>query len=407
MESSYRKLIAKRYPANLFQKEIISALKLPSPYVHGNGLRVFNHVSKMPEISIIVPVYNVEAYLRQCMDSLVHQTLQDVEIICVNDGSTDGCAEILSGYAARDRRIRVITQANGGLSAARNTGVGEATAPLVMFCDSDDWYAPTMCEEMFEAMQGGADMAVCEIKEAFEGDWKDTPANFRLPGHGEVQVSDELLLRCAPSACNKIFRREIIEGKGLRFPKGLKFEDSYFYSCYTAHITRICFVPKELYIYRRHMKGIIGTSRRSVDCALDLVQIANLIWRYHVEHDLVKVRIKFLTHFWLGLCKSAYGLIAGDNAAFACVERAAIRFVQQEILSRSDVPSAERERFRLLIARNWVRTSRKWGGLFRVCRKDQSTLNFCRMKNRYYLFGIACWKWSHTYKASSSSLGMR
>ena len=250
-------------------------------------------------------------------------------------------------------------------------------------------------------------MAVCGIKEAFEEDWKDTPANFRLPGHGEVQVSDELLLRCAPSACNKIFRREIIESKGLRFPEGLKFEDSYFYSCYTAHITRMCFVPEELYIYRRHMKGITGTSRRSVGCALELVQIANLIWRYHVEHDLVKLRIKFLTHFWLELCKNAYGLVVGDDAAFACVEMPAIRFVQQQILSRSDIPPEERERFRLLVMHNWVRTSRKWGGLFRVCRKDQSTLAFCRMKNRYYLFGIACWRRSRTYKASSSPVNGR
>ena len=90
-------------------------------------------------ISIIVPVYNVEAYLPQCLDSLINQTYQDLEIICVNDGSTDGSLEILQKYQSKDKRIKVVSQKNQGLSGARNTGISQATGEWIMFVDSDDY----------------------------------------------------------------------------------------------------------------------------------------------------------------------------------------------------------------------------------------------------------------------------
>ena len=93
----------------------------------------------MNKVSIIVPVYNIEKYLAKCLDSLINQTLEDIEIICVNDGSTDNSAEILNEYAQKDCRIKIINQDNAGLSAARNTGINAANGEYIGYVDSDDW----------------------------------------------------------------------------------------------------------------------------------------------------------------------------------------------------------------------------------------------------------------------------
>lgn len=107
----------------------------------------------MAQITVVVPVYNVEEYLSWCLDSLLGQTLEDIEIIAVNDGSTDGSLEILKSYASKDPRIRIIDKENGGLSSARNVGIRAATAPLVCFLDSDDRFTPDACEVIVKAFE--------------------------------------------------------------------------------------------------------------------------------------------------------------------------------------------------------------------------------------------------------------
>ena len=99
-----------------------------------------------PKVSIIIPVYNVERYLRQCLDSAMNQTLRDIEIICVDDGSTDGSGRILDEYASVDSRFVIVHQANGGLSDARNSGITRATGDFIVFLDSDDFCEVTLCE---------------------------------------------------------------------------------------------------------------------------------------------------------------------------------------------------------------------------------------------------------------------
>ncbi|MDR2409276.1 MAG: glycosyltransferase, partial [Bacteroidales bacterium] len=100
----------------------------------------------MPKVSIIIPVYNVEKYLAECLDSAIGQTLRDIEIICVDDGSTDHSPEILDEYVKKDSRITVLHQSNGGPSKARNTGIDIATGEYILFLDSDDTIKPTLCE---------------------------------------------------------------------------------------------------------------------------------------------------------------------------------------------------------------------------------------------------------------------
>lgn len=115
-----------------------------------------------PLVSILVPVYNVELYLRQCLDSLKKQSLTDIEIICVNDGSTDGSLDILNDYASTDNRIKIINKRNGGLPSARNAGLDAATGEYVGFVDGDDFVEPDMFKKLYlAAKHEKADIVVC------------------------------------------------------------------------------------------------------------------------------------------------------------------------------------------------------------------------------------------------------
>ena len=114
-----------------------------------------------PKVSVIVPVYNTEKYLERCMKSILNQTLKDIEIIMVDDGSKEECAKLCDKFAAEDSRVRVIHKENGGLGFARNTGLSESKGEYVGFVDSDDYIEPLMCEELYtSAVKNDADMAI-------------------------------------------------------------------------------------------------------------------------------------------------------------------------------------------------------------------------------------------------------
>ena len=120
----------------------------------------------MDKISIIVPVYNVDKYLKRCVDSLLKQTYENIEIILVNDCSPDNSAQIISEYEMSDSRVKGITQPqNMGVSAARNRGLEEASGEWIAFCDGDDWYLPEFCEEMLNsAKENGSDFVICDYQ---------------------------------------------------------------------------------------------------------------------------------------------------------------------------------------------------------------------------------------------------
>lgn len=127
-----------------------------------------------PLISVIVPVYNTEKYLRKCLDSICGQTYRSLEILCVNDGSTDGSAAILEEYAAKDNRIKVIIQANGGLSAARNTGLEHATGEWIMGVDSDDYIDCDTIEKVLNEDSLKADVIVFGYQSFWESNISTT-----------------------------------------------------------------------------------------------------------------------------------------------------------------------------------------------------------------------------------------
>ena len=169
------------------------------------------------KVSVIVPVYNTEAYLEKCLVSLVQQTLEELEILVVDDGSTDRSLQIAKEFeAAYPSKIKVLEKENGGLSSARNLALPYATGEYLGFVDSDDWVDPTMYQEMYDtAVREDADIVICDMEDHYPK---------HVVYHHSSRFENKFMV--TPSACNKIFRRSII-GKDV-FPVGLWYEDLEF-----------------------------------------------------------------------------------------------------------------------------------------------------------------------------------
>jgi glycosyltransferase involved in cell wall biosynthesis len=176
-----------------------------------------------PQISIVVPVYNVQAYLAACLDSILAQTTKDFEVICVEDCSTDGSPSILQSYSQKDSRIRVIRHArNSGLSAARNTGIDESRGEWVLFVDSDDVVSKTLCERTLAAAREVEADVVFYGHTAFR-DGEPPPGE---PARAKPVPADRrALLARQAFAWTKLVRRDLLIARKVRFPVGLCFED--------------------------------------------------------------------------------------------------------------------------------------------------------------------------------------
>lgn len=184
----------------------------------------------MPKVSIIVPIYNVEQYLAKCIESLLVQSLKDIEIILVDDGAIDKSPDICNEYALKDNRIRVIHKQNGGLSDARNVGIEVAQGEYIAFLDSDDWIEPRCYEFLYNhAIKQDADIAQCDYIEAYTEEVKIQLPNIIKEStytsvealklfYGEEYVKTVVVW-------NKIYRRKLFEH--IRFPKGKIHEDEF------------------------------------------------------------------------------------------------------------------------------------------------------------------------------------
>lgn len=211
-----------------------------------------------PKVSVIVPIYNVEAYLPRCLDSLRRQTLSDIEIILVDDGSPDGCGAIADRYAREDGRFRVIHQANAGLAAARNRGIEMACAPYLMFVDSDDWVEPDFCRIPFEAAEEhGADMVM--FRNWRDGFGRKNGECVSLP-EGSISKEDAMGLLyhgLGEAAWNKLYRSKLFDA--VRYPEGYVHEDIGTTYQLVHSAEKIWTSNAALYHYCFRMDSIIGS----------------------------------------------------------------------------------------------------------------------------------------------------
>ena len=239
-----------------------------------------------PLISVIVPVYNVAAWLPRCVDSILAQTYEHLEILLVDDGSTDNSGEICEQYAKKDTRVRVIHKENGGLSSARNAGLDKASGGYIGFVDSDDWIEPEMYGEMLALMEQNHAQLVCAGRYDVDGGTGEKTLGL-CPQRLEQVSGEELAGRiflwdhCDSSACDKLYRRELFEG--IRYPEGKTSEDipvTYwlalkaqwavlrdkpFYNYYhrSGSISKGAGITEKTFHYSQHTAGILEDIRKN------------------------------------------------------------------------------------------------------------------------------------------------
>lgn len=246
------------------------------------------------KVSIIIPVYNVEEYLKQCLDSVVNQTLKEIEIICVNDGSIDGSLQILEEYAQKDKRIKIITEKNGGLGAARNTGMEYATGEYIGFVDSDDWIDLTMYEKLYKnAKSQNSDIVMCPIHlfddtakklrynhpyytlECFNEDFDN-----RVFNHDDTK---DFLFKISVTAWNKIYKKKFLDEINAKFPEGLIFEDNPFFHKVYLNANNVSLIRDFLYFYRiNRSDSIISKADKRF---FDIIKIHDLNTKIFIETD--------------------------------------------------------------------------------------------------------------------------
>lgn len=241
----------------------------------------------MSRISVLVPVYNVEGYLDACLGSLEDQSLADIDIICVNDGSTDGSRAVLARWQKRDPRVRVIDKPNGGLSSARNAGIDAATTEYVCFLDSDDRFHPNACAEMVRLFdQTGADVltfgaTLCPPNT--RDSWLErvlSPRDAVFEGYDSGLMFHEA---SRPFSWRTACRRDFLVEKGIRFEEDVRFgEDQVFDFAIYPRASRTALSSEKLYEYRVAREGSL-MARMNADVTAKMLEHVNIV--DHILND--------------------------------------------------------------------------------------------------------------------------
>ncbi len=300
----------------------------------------------MPKVSIIVPVYNVAPYLRQCLDSVVNQTLRDIEIICVDDGSTDGSAAILAEYAAKDPRVKVLTREHTNAGAARNAGMAVATGEYLGFVDSDDFVEPEAFERMAACADRHSAEVVCTGKHFYNANLGKITRTEMLPvsmceaeqPRSAMQDGSRLVPICGVSVWNKLFSRTYVSRLELRFQGLERANDLSFVALALILAERICFMREAYYCYRvGRVDGLqSGNSRTPLCFAEALLEIRHrleTLGRYESH------RVAFAN---LALAHSRYNLLSQTQEE---PFRMLYGSLHDRLLSEFDVDSLKEDEF--------------------------------------------------------------
>jgi glycosyltransferase involved in cell wall biosynthesis len=222
-----------------------------------------------PLISIIVPVYNAALYIEECIASVLQQTIGAIEVIVVNDGSTDESAAILDRLAAADQRLRVFHCRNRGVSAARNFGIEKATGDYIGFVDADDWVEPTMFEILYAAMQQDCDLAICNVTIHNANGTKAIRLSLTDEQIDAAAERGEVFFRFMRftydnANWNKLYKREIIREHSLAFDEQmLLWEDLLFNLCYLHYVRKLSVLQTSLYNYRIQPASLTNTNKNN------------------------------------------------------------------------------------------------------------------------------------------------
>ena len=250
-----------------------------------------------PLISIIVPIYKVEPYLRRCLDSIVNQTYTNLEIILVDDGSPDGCPQICDEYAAKDKRIVVIHKENGGLSDARNAGLKIASGAFISFVDSDDWVNDHYIETLYLAQNKfNADLVIAEHQDIYDDyvcNKKAQQSNIFIENINRNETLKRLFCQNKSSytvAWGKLYRKQLLED--FYFPIGKFHEDEFTTYLLFHKADTICYTNEVIYNYRQRTDNITSTEH-----PLDLLEAFECQYSFFKdknEYDFQSVLLQHL-----------------------------------------------------------------------------------------------------------------
>lgn len=230
----------------------------------------------MQKVSVIVPVYNVEPYLEKCLESLINQTLEEIEVIVVDDGSTDGSAGIIEEFAKKSSKIRSLTKVNGGLSDARNYGMKYAAGEYIGFIDSDDFVDLEMYEKLYEkAKEEDSDIVECNLHHTF-ADYEDTEIGEKITDKKKMLMDGRSVV------WNKIYKREWLETTEIRFPKGLIYEDVDFFVRLIPHIRVYSYIDGAYVHYVQRSSSINNLSSKKT---LDILSVLKHILNYYQKQE--------------------------------------------------------------------------------------------------------------------------
>jgi len=233
------------------------------------------------DVTIIVPVYNVENYLRKCMDSILSQTFRNFEIISINDGSTDGCSDILDGYAKDNNNVVVINQKNQGLAVARNSGIKAARGKYLAFVDSDDYIDSEMINAMYQRAQNeGSDIVICRYEQVYEdGSVHYTSGITADYSKGEL-FKRVLAGKISGMACDKLYKTSLFLDNNIFYPKGLYHEDLVVTFKLFYYAKNISVIEKVFYYWLRREGSISRTaSKKHVEDIFEMLEMTESFFK--------------------------------------------------------------------------------------------------------------------------------
>jgi glycosyltransferase involved in cell wall biosynthesis len=263
-------------------------------------------------LSIIIPVFNVEQYLPQCVTSVLSQTFTNFELILVDDGSTDGSGRICDEFVAKDKRTQVVHIPNGGSSNARNTGLEMATGTYICFVDSDDWVDDTYLETLLGLFKkADVQLAVCGMTVEYpdhQEQWRCQPGTVTVGPEDEdafLRLNQSFLLY---GPCAKIYQHDILRQHGIRFDTSLSYgEDFVFSMTYLTHVSRIAVDGNPLYHYRKHNTTTLSTAYNERRFELDESFFEILYSFFETRGLLTSKGLHYLyNRYWGSICHGVF-----------------------------------------------------------------------------------------------------
>ena len=311
-------------------------------------------------VSVIVPVYNVEAYLEKCLRSIMNQSYENLEIIVVNDGTEDNSEEIILRLANVDSRIKYIKKVNGGLSSARNMGIDIASGRYISFVDSDDWVHQDFIKKLVEAIEKNeADISICNMQYVYSDGRKKnrTPYIDKNETVSNITALKDLFngRKFKFHAQNKMYKSELFVDGSVRFPLGKIYEDVFTTYKLVYRASKISYINSYTYYYLQNRPGSIlytrfNTKRFDVLEALDDIQtflkINNIEIREEFEH-LVVINIISLVNY---ICPIYKNLSKWEQKGYSdLIQNTKVRYLLYNVLTNSSINKIEKIRYWLIM----------------------------------------------------------